>query len=438
MASVLIDKFLFGVFFFLTLQFNVWCSNRMLEPNLRIAAFNLKVFGDKKLQNSDVVNILVKIIKRYDITIVQEIRDIDGSSFKTLMEKLNSQAMDPEYASVLSDRLGKTNSKEEYGMIYRKGLVLLVDTYQYPDPSYTFFERPPFAFRVRTNAVDLDEFAIIAIHTKPENAVEEIKKLVDVYQNTSDHWNGLKNILIAGDFNAGCRYVTASEMKTIALRNDPSYTWLIGDNVDTTTYNSDCAYDRFVVAGDALKAAIVPGTARVFRFDEEYKLTEEETKDVSDHYPIEVDIRGKVDRSELDKFHSYMSMSFQDITVHPKSAIEQITRSLVFKKNGFSISYEMSSKVRAHAKASLDNKTKSEILTTLERIHKDSSPLITEQVLELTELYLNSPIMNGIPGAHGFLVPYNGLAARSDNTTSVKSFQCDTQHLKAVNVTLNI
>ncbi|XP_060077171.1 deoxyribonuclease-1-like [Ylistrum balloti] len=402
MANVISGKFIFITLVFLIHQFN-GCFPMMLGRNLKISAFNMKMFGDKKMEQSGAIDILVKIITRYDITIVQEIRDVDGSSFKELMELINNT----EYDSALSERLGRSHIKEEYGIIYRKDSVTLESTYQYPDPNYTFFERPPFAFKVRlAEADELYVLGIIAIHTKPRDAVREIDMLVDAYQKTSDHWNGLKNILIAGDFNAGCNYVTPSKMETILLRTDPRFTWLIVDQVDTTTSDTDCAYDRFVAAGDELKAAIVPGSARAFRFDQEYKLTENETKAVSDHYPIEMDIRGKVKQSELAKFHSELTMSFEDDTPHTKKQVRRITRSVDFKKYGFTISYEISSNTKTHVLASRDHLKKSDILNIVENLRKDSSPFIRESVFELIKLYLNSPFMEGVRGAHGFLVPY--------------------------------
>ncbi|XP_033730171.1 deoxyribonuclease-1-like, partial [Pecten maximus] len=291
MAGFITGKFLFGIFAFLTIQFGT-CLSKMLEENLRISAFNLRMFGDARAENTDVVEILAKIIRRYDISILQEIRDKDGSAFKLLMNEINGNT--DEYASDLSQRLGTSHIKEEYAVVYRKDTVRLDDTYQYPDPDYDYFERPPFSVKVHLKTADeLDEMAIIAIHTKPTEAVEEIDKLVDVSKNTSDYWNGLKNILIAGDLNAGCSYVTTKEMKIISLRKDKRYSWLIGDDVDTTTSGSDCAYDRFVASGDQLKAAIVPGSAREFKFEEEYNLSEKQMKEVSDHYPIELEIRGR-------------------------------------------------------------------------------------------------------------------------------------------------
>lgn len=55
----------------------------------------------------------------------------------------------------------------------------------------------------------------------------------------------LQNIMILGDFNADGLYVSNSDMKTIRIREDEKFHWLIGDNVDTTTSTKNTnTYDR--------------------------------------------------------------------------------------------------------------------------------------------------------------------------------------------------
>lgn len=51
--------------------------------------------------------------------------------------------------------------------------------------------------------------------------------------------------MILGDFNADGAYVSGKKMKTIRIRSDPDFHWLIGDDVDTTVKKStDHTYDR--------------------------------------------------------------------------------------------------------------------------------------------------------------------------------------------------
>lgn len=55
----------------------------------------------------------------------------------------------------------------------------------------------------------------------------------------------IQNIMILGDFNADGSYVSGREMKTIRIRSDKNFHWLITDDEDTTTSTkNDNTYDR--------------------------------------------------------------------------------------------------------------------------------------------------------------------------------------------------
>jgi len=121
----------------------------------------------------------------------------------------------------------------------------------------------------------VSDFITIGIHTKPSDAVNEISNLVGVYEDASKRL-GIDNAMFMGDFNAGCNYVTSFD--EIELASDNRFYWLIGNNADTTTKNTDCPYDRIVLAGtDMLNAAVV-GSTTVFNFGKEYKLDQDEVR----------------------------------------------------------------------------------------------------------------------------------------------------------------
>ncbi|KAH1180761.1 hypothetical protein KIL84_001695 [Mauremys mutica] len=102
----------------------------------------------------------------------------------------------------------------------------------------------------------------------------------------------VQNVMLLGDLNAGGPYVPPSAWGSIRLRWDPRFHWLIGDGVDTTVRaRTHCAYDRIVVQGDELLRAVVPGSAKAYNFARSLGLSEEEALQVSDHYPVEVNLR---------------------------------------------------------------------------------------------------------------------------------------------------
>ncbi len=257
--------------------------------SILLGAFNVQVFGISKMDKPDVPERLADIITRYDVILIQEIRDISETAVYELLDIVNDNGAG-EYELLLSDRLGRTSSKEQYAYFYRKEVLAVLDSYHYDDglePDLDSFQREPFLARFQVIGRTLN-FSLIAIHTDPDEAVTEVDTLVDVFDDMGSHWQETE-VLLLGDFNADCSYVTETDQSGIRLFQDSRFIWWIGDEMDTTTSNTDCAYDRIVTHAD-LQGRVVNGSAQVFRFDLVYGLSEEDTEIVSDHYPVEIRI----------------------------------------------------------------------------------------------------------------------------------------------------
>ncbi|XP_078609974.1 deoxyribonuclease-1-like [Branchiostoma floridae x Branchiostoma japonicum] len=262
---------------------------------LKIGAFNIQIFGTNKMENGDVADMLVKICMRYDILLIQEIRDNEGTAILDLLDRVN-RAGPADYAMVISDRLGRTNSREQYAFFYRTDVGLtMTNSYHYDDGDESMgndtFQREPFIVRFSSNRTVVDDFVLVAIHTDPQEAVSELQELDSVRENIVSKWR-ITNIMILGDFNADCDFVRPIHWDTIPLwTRYRTYDWLIGDDVDTTTTSTDCAYDRIVVSGPTLRGGIVLNSAGVYDFPNDLNLLCAcEALAVSDHYPVEVDL----------------------------------------------------------------------------------------------------------------------------------------------------
>ncbi|XP_062999273.1 deoxyribonuclease-1-like 2 [Elgaria multicarinata webbii] len=270
----------------------VSCLASLLQAStpLRICAFNIQSFGDSKLSDEGISKIIVKILSRYDIALVQEVRDSDLSAVTELMKQLNSASKHP-YDYVISESLGRENYKEMYLFLYRTESVSLVDKYQYPNKDNAF-SRAPFIVKFSASDSKEDELILVPLHTPPSEAVAEIDALYDVYLKIIDRW-GSDNIMFLGDFNADCNYVGKKAWASIRLRTSEVFHWLISDTADTTVGHSDCAYDRIVVCGSKLRKWIEPKSAKVFDFQSAFKLSQEEALAVSDHFPVEVTLKSR-------------------------------------------------------------------------------------------------------------------------------------------------
>ncbi|NWQ81302.1 DNSL2 protein, partial [Columbina picui] len=158
----------------------------LATATLRVGAFNIQAFGDTKMSNEGVAGIIISILRRYDIVLVQEVRDADLSAVTQLMEQLNSVSASP-YDYEISGPLGRENYKERYLFIYRTDVVSVVDTYQYEDPQ-DVFSREPFILRVSVPSTKAEEFVLVPLHSAPHDAVTEIDALYDVYLAIVSKW----------------------------------------------------------------------------------------------------------------------------------------------------------------------------------------------------------------------------------------------------------
>ncbi|XP_048028036.1 deoxyribonuclease gamma-like isoform X1 [Megalobrama amblycephala] len=259
--------------------------------SLKICSFNIQSFGESKISKPDVLDIIVESIIRCDLMLVLEIKDAKGKAFDQLMTHLNSKSRTraDTFSSVISERLGRKTYKEQYAFIYRQKMLSVKAVYQYPDTQTgdeDAFAREPFVVWFSAPNAEIKDFVIIPIHTVPEAAVKEIDELYDVYQNVSQLWQS-DNFIIMGDFNAACSYVPKRQWVNIRLRSDSEFVWLTGDNLDTSVKASTkCAYDRVVLHGEKMIAAVSPESVEVFNFKDEFGLTEQQALAVSDHFPL--------------------------------------------------------------------------------------------------------------------------------------------------------
>jgi deoxyribonuclease-1-like protein len=226
------------------------------DSGVRVASFNGQVFGDAKLEKVG-VDYYVDLIRGYDVFFLLEIRDLDGSSFDEVCLAMGEY----NYSCVVSERSGRSSSKEAVGIFWDGGKVNFSYVYSLND-SGDFFEREP----VVVGFDGLPEFWVL--HLKPANVSSELEALEDAV-GVRDKEEGVRDgVVLIGDLNADCGYYSGRG-------HFLDWVWVVGDDVDTTVGATDCAYDRVVVSG----SVEVKGWG-----------VEEVGEDVSDHYLVWVEV----------------------------------------------------------------------------------------------------------------------------------------------------
>jgi endonuclease/exonuclease/phosphatase family metal-dependent hydrolase len=252
------------------------CADAALDT-ITIASFNIQVFGRAKASKIKVMKNLAETISHFDLIAIQEIRDSSGTAVKALEKAVDS--IGDNYDVIVGPRLGRTSSKEQYAFIYKSHVIEIQDFYTYSD-RLDIFHREPFIVHCKVVGKPFD-FAVINIHTDPDEATDEINNLTNVISDTKEHFSE-KDIILMGDLNADGAYY--DERNTALPLRDDAFIWLIRNEADTTVAASSNAYDRIIITAASAEDYLV-GTARVFKFDQEIKLNCA-PKELSDHYPV--------------------------------------------------------------------------------------------------------------------------------------------------------
>ena len=252
------------------------------EPStIKVAAFNIQIFGRTKREKEDVMAILVNITRQFDLVLIQEIRDSSETTAPLFLDMIN-EAEGPEYAYVRSPRLGRTTSKEAYAYFYNTETVTHEEgsDHVYNDTD-DVFEREPYIATFSSGGFD---FTLVGIHTKPDDAPHEIGNLTIVVASVLAEDPDEGDIIILGDLNADGSYF--NEDGTSNLLQAPDYHWTVTDEMDTMT-KTDWTYDRMILLDATYGHEYVDGSTQVYYFDQVYGITDEELVwDVSDHYPV--------------------------------------------------------------------------------------------------------------------------------------------------------
>ena len=247
----------------------------------KIAAFNIQIFGKTKSDKPEVMVVLTNIVREFDIVLIQEIRDATEQTIPNFIQQIN-QANGVLYSYIESPRLGRTTSKEAYAYIYNTQAVQFVQGSDYVyDDNNDVFEREPY---IATFKIGNFDFTLAGIHTKPEDAYNEIGNLTTVISSIQTAKPNEKDIIVMGDFNADGSYY--NEDDTSNPLKAPQYNWIITNNIDTTV-KTDNTYDRIIILDTTLNHEYDAGTAQAFHFDQAYGLNNQTFfEEISDHYPV--------------------------------------------------------------------------------------------------------------------------------------------------------
>lgn len=244
---------------------------------IRVASFNIQVFGEDKLGTQPVVDVLVQVVRQFDVVAIQEVRAKSQDLLPRFVELVNADGSHYDFA--IGPRLGRTNSKEQYAFVFDAESVEIdrANLYTIDDPS-DLLHREPLVGGFRVRGVPTREaftFTLVNIHTDPDEVAQELNVLDDVFRAVRLDGREEDDVILLGDLNA-------DERRFGQLARVPGIAWVIygvPTNVRGTQTYDNLLFDRHATTE-------FTGRGGVFDFAKEFGLSQAQALEVSDHFPV--------------------------------------------------------------------------------------------------------------------------------------------------------
>lgn len=244
---------------------------------LTVGSFNIQVFGTKKADNPEVMDILASVVRQFDVIAIQEIRAKDQNLIPEFVELVNAEGL--HYDAVVGPRLGRTNSKEQYAFIFDAARIEVVadSIATAPDPGDRLHREPLVTtFRVRGPPIEQAfQFTLVNIHTDPDETKTELDALADVFEAVRVQHAFDDDVILLGDLNVDYKHLGR-------LGQRPGILATIVE--ETTNTRGTKSYDNIVF--DRHATSEFSGQAGVLSLQSQFSLSTEKALKVSDHLPI--------------------------------------------------------------------------------------------------------------------------------------------------------
>jgi endonuclease/exonuclease/phosphatase family metal-dependent hydrolase len=247
-------------------------------PAIRIATFNIQVFGKEKASKPYVMATLASIIQNFSVVAIQEIRTTDDYFIDNFLRTYVNQN-GRVYNKVIGPRLGRTVSKEQYCFLYDTATIEVNPrcVFTVNDPEDLLHREPLVAmFRVRGPPQEQAfTFVLIDMHTDPDETKSELNSLALVYQAVRRACSGEDDIILLGDLNVDDQHL--GDLGKI----DGIYP-VVRRTYTNTRQNAQ--YDNIIFHGPSTTE--FTGKWSVFNFAQQFGLNINQALEVSDHFPV--------------------------------------------------------------------------------------------------------------------------------------------------------
>jgi len=251
-------------------------------PTIKIASFNIQVFGDKKLSDSRVAYTLARVVQQFDVVAIQEIRTQNDRHMQDFVSLINSTGAHYDY--VVGPRLGNSKSTEQYAYVFNTDKVMIdrVSVYTVGDPDNLLHREPLVAsFSTKLEPSVAFTFTLVNVHTDPDAPVlkQELEALAEVYRVVRRAGGNEDDVIMLGDFNA-----SDQEMGQTRLAMIPDLKPLVRGSGIFSNTRQNKLYDNLLIHTPSTTEYM--GRSGVLNYAQPLNMTLAQAETVSDHFPV--------------------------------------------------------------------------------------------------------------------------------------------------------
>ncbi len=243
---------------------------------IRIASFNLQVFGSLKRSKPHVMAMVVQLIRPFDVVALQEIASNQDDLLPELCDRLNQSGRQFDY--MIGPRVGRGTQRKQFAILFETSRIE-TDRYQLytVDDPQDLVDCEPLVGWFRVKGFPPEQaftFSLVNCQTEPHLAEQENRYLSDLIQAIEQDGRHEDDWILAGDFGASdtqLSHLAASGVR-FALQGVPTNTR--GSHMLDNLLFSNHATGEYT------------GRAGVVDFLRQHNLSIEQALEISDHLPV--------------------------------------------------------------------------------------------------------------------------------------------------------
>jgi hypothetical protein len=249
-------------------------------PRIRVATFNAQALNPTKIRKPQVLDLLARIGRQFDVLALQEIESETDDILPRLVNLMNKTGQQYDYA--IGPRVGPKEARQQYAFVFNRRTIVIdrSELYTVEDPQ-NLLTYEPFVGWFRANGPPASEaftFSLVNFKIDQATALQERTYLVNLLSAVRTDGRDEDDVILAGDLQGAPG--TLGDLDRV-----PDLVFAVRDV--PTDVSGTTAWDNVAFQKDA--TGEFSGDSGVFDFLRKYNLSMEQAMEVSDHLPVYAD-----------------------------------------------------------------------------------------------------------------------------------------------------